>query len=150
LVKTWFVVFITDLQRGSIIQDKAQNYSISYYNQYGFDGFNTRGIDGSTSGFIYPKATIAVATPYILSLGSDLGWTASGSRLYTNGALQSIQTLDGFGTNRTGAIIGGFMPYLNYKFDGQIAEIITYDYELDDTQRGHVEAYLANKYNITI
>lgn len=95
-------------------------------------------------------------TPYNLPLNEtsilavDDPWATLASTLYENGNLKTITPKD-FNTNFTTGryVIWDDSTGWN-RFDGDIAEIITYDSQLSAPQRNQIHSYLATKYWITL
>jgi hypothetical protein len=69
-----------------------------------------------------------------------------GSLIGSSSTTGSYATGDPEHAFRVGGNLGGNGQY----YDGAIGEILVYDVRHDDTTRGEVESYLADKWGITI
>ena len=95
------------------------------------------------------------STPMILSYPYQVGSTIGTNLFYYNGSNATVTQL---GTGETlgamtaimlgGRYYGGYNAEL--KMTGNIAEVLVFDNTHDNTTRGLVESYLAEKYGITI
>jgi Fibronectin type III domain/Bacterial TSP3 repeat len=99
-----------------------------------YDGF------GSTTVKQVGTPSTPLTSYHVYNATSQPGlWTAR-----INGSVQYTTTSNAIGFTTT-PIIGG-QPYL-YWFQGYMAEIITYDHGLSDSERASVQNYITSKYN---
>jgi len=124
----------------------ATNPSISSTRQMATDIWNPAGMVADTS--------ITLGTEYVFSyLVHPWSSARSGSEFFLNGANDGAAT---YGTVNPflvdgPAFIGAFGPTLtSSRWNGQIAEVLVYDSALSTADREAVEAYLADKWGITL
>jgi hypothetical protein len=95
---------------------------------------------------------ISVNTPVILSYGYQTGTGAGNNLFYVNGSNSGITQTD---DSETINLNQGFRIGARYASDilplvGHVAEVLLYLGKQDDTSRGLVTSYLADKYGISI
>jgi hypothetical protein len=108
--------------------------------------------DGSTDTAIYGLGGMGLSNVYVW-MHDIAGSVMLDAKVY--GAVDRIEaavyasTATGASTGHNGVLsIGGQDTLVEY-LKGYIAEVIVYDYVMNDSQRAHVFAYLSNKYGTT-
>jgi hypothetical protein len=145
-------------------------YSVSWQANYGSIAYFGDGVTGRfgflpyTDGNVYANAIYSNAavhswsanTPIILSYPYPTGTTIGTNLFHYNGSNAGVAQLGSGETlgTMTSILLGSrYYTFGGYDFamqDGNIAEVLVFDNAHDNTTRGLVESYLAEKYGITI